>query len=668
MLGADNLAPTTVQAFARFLGARRITRTLTPNDIDTLKKELRRFTVRRTKRELNAWVDRNPDAYRDELGRRCRYPTHRTRTYELREPAADRAIAAEIDRIAQGLRGMAWLRQPLELPERLRLEGCSEASWLTGRLKSAARLSSYQVRKTLRSSACALVEHLVGTTRALEEFGLAPADKRTTTGDVRAKLETIRGSLPVNRLKSAVPPTWLTDADEHARACDEDHNRYSAILEAVRRLSRARDDVKLDLIERITREHDSVVAFDSRPITLALYESQLRTRLSDVRTIIATGERTSARREAMRILSPKAAPTRVALLASDAMSEGINLQAASVVIHLDMPSVVRVAEQRVGRVDRMDSPHTAIEVYWPKDAPEFALRTDEKFIERYETVETLLGSNLPLPDDLTSARSDVVTPEQIAEEAEAAESTWDGIEDAFAPVRALVTGESSLLPVKLLDQYRGVSNRILSRVSLLRAEERWAFFCLAGTDVHAPRWLYVEPGALVETRLEVVAGHLRAHLGRRPDSVPLNPRAVTWLSEALRQVLHDLPRLLPRRKQVALDEMAEVLSACHAQAAAANSEFVEPLRRLAEAVERRETDLDWDAVANTWLGIVRPTWYKRLTSHRRSARPVLLRDIRDDLIASPPMPHLELLRRFDDLPTLPPLESRVAACIIGLDA
>jgi hypothetical protein len=73
-------------------------------------------------------------------------------------------------------------------------------------------------------------------------------------------------------------------------------------------------------------------------------------------------------------------------------------------------------------------------------------------------------------------------------------------------------------------------------------------------------------------------------------------------------------------------------------------------------------------VANTWLGIVRPTWYKRLTSHRRSARPVLLRDIRDDLIASPPMPHLELLRRFDDLPTLPPLESRVAACIIGLDA
>jgi hypothetical protein len=317
----------------------------------------------------------------------------------------------------------------------------------------------------------------------------------------------------------------------------------------------------------------------------------------------------------------------------------------------------------------MDSPHTAIEVYWPKDAPEFALRTDEKFIERYETVETLLGSNLPLPDALSGARSDVVTPEQVAAEAEAAETSWDGIEDAFAPVRALVTGELSLLPAGLLDQYRGVSNQIMSRVSLLRASARWAFFCLAGTDTHAPRWLYVEPGARIEAQLDVVSRLLRAHLDRRPDSLPLNQPAVEWLSEALMYVKRDLPGLLPRRKQVALDEMTVVLSAYHAQAAAAgDSDLVEPLRRLVETVQRRETDLDWDALANTWLEIVRPIWYARLTSRRRSARPVLLRDIRRDLLARPPVPHRDLLRAFADLPTLPPLESRVAACIIGLNA
>jgi hypothetical protein len=79
---------------------------------------------------------------------------------------------------------------------------------------------------------------------------------------------------------------------------------------------------------------------------------------------------------------------------------GVNLQEASAVVHLDMPSVVRIAEQRVGRVDRMDSPHASIQVWWPQDAKEFALRSDERFLERYATVESLLGSNMPLPEAL----------------------------------------------------------------------------------------------------------------------------------------------------------------------------------------------------------------------------------------------------------------------------
>ncbi len=64
--------------------------------------------------------------------------------------------------------------------------------------------------------------------------------------------------------------------------------------------------------------------------------------------------------------------------------------------------VVRIAEQRAGRVDRMDSPHQTIEAWWPQDAPEFALSSDEHFLERYETVESLLGSNMPLPDEMLS--------------------------------------------------------------------------------------------------------------------------------------------------------------------------------------------------------------------------------------------------------------------------
>jgi hypothetical protein len=52
----------------------------------------------------------------------------------------------------------------------------------------------------------------------------------------------------------------------------------------------------------------------------------------------------------------------------------------------------------------MNSPHSLIDVYWPHDAPEFALRSGERFVERHETVDRLLGSNLPLPEELLHGR------------------------------------------------------------------------------------------------------------------------------------------------------------------------------------------------------------------------------------------------------------------------
>lgn len=105
-----------------------------------------------------------------------------------------------------------------------------------------------------------------------------------------------------------------------------------------------------------------------------------------------------------------------------------------------MPSVVRIAEQRVGRVDRMDSPHSTIQAWWPNDSDEFAIRTDERFVQRYQTVETLLGSNMPLPEELGALRSEsALTPAEMIREAEAAASEpWDGIQDAFSSVRDLV--------------------------------------------------------------------------------------------------------------------------------------------------------------------------------------------------------------------------------------
>ncbi|MFN2563733.1 MAG: helicase-related protein [Gemmatimonadaceae bacterium] len=51
------------------------------------------------------------------------------------------------------------------------------------------------------------------------------------------------------------------------------------------------------------------------------------------------------------------------LLATDLLSEGVNLQDASVVVHLDLPWNPARLEQRVGRVSRLGSRHATVSVY-----------------------------------------------------------------------------------------------------------------------------------------------------------------------------------------------------------------------------------------------------------------------------------------------------------------
>jgi superfamily II DNA or RNA helicase len=51
------------------------------------------------------------------------------------------------------------------------------------------------------------------------------------------------------------------------------------------------------------------------------------------------------------------------LIATDVLSEGLNLQGASVLVHLDLPWTVARLEQRLGRLRRMESAHARISVY-----------------------------------------------------------------------------------------------------------------------------------------------------------------------------------------------------------------------------------------------------------------------------------------------------------------
>lgn len=242
--------------------------------------------------------------------------------------------------------------------------------------------------------------------------------------------------------------------------------------------------------------------------------------LTDTEVILATGERKSARLAVEKRLRPGAdREPLIALCSGLRRPEGVNLQAASAVVHLDLPSVVRIAEQRVGRVDRMDSPNTFIEAWWPQDAPELALRSDERFIERYETVESLLGSNLPLPKEMGSSdrhSAGIITADQAIQEfaEEQSREPWDGLRDVFAPVRELVDGlRGAHSEGRLRTLSEGLRTRPVAS-QLVQADKPWALVCFTGSSIGAPRWVFVQdsPAAIMSDLAEITSA-LRERLG-----------------------------------------------------------------------------------------------------------------------------------------------------------
>lgn len=670
MLGADNLEPSTLKAFKKMLGAKNINRTLSDPEIEMLRKEIQRFTVRRTKRVLNQLIEREPEHYVNKDGNPCRFPKHNPSIYRLDEPASDCAIAERIRALAETLHGATYFVKPVEMPEVLRQQKkISEEHFLQGRLQAARKLACYVIMASLRSSRAALVEHIVGTSQAIQDFQIRKFRKSNETGDVIGKLTMIAGRPPKNRLSIALPE-WLTDAEKHRRVCEQDRKLYEEIYRLVHKLSPQRERQKARRLISLLSRHDLLLAFDGRPITLALIRQHIQDMDNKVNTILATGDGESERSKAMEAFQLGSEAKRLIGLCSDSLSEGVNLQQASVLVHLDMPTVVRIAEQRVGRVDRMDSPHAEIEAWWPEDAPAFALTSDERFVERYETVESLLGSNMPLPQEMQREGKQVDIKNIIADyEKESALGFWDGIQDAFEPVRGLVQGEESLVDEALYERYRHIKARVLSRVSLVKAEKPWAFFCLNGGAFRAPRWLFI-PSFMGQpvTELAEVCVHLREALASDIVNLPLDEQAVALLDRFLGRLDEAERTLLPRKKQRALEEMRHVVGVLAEDAAKQQcQEMADHYSELIGMLDRNLPNYqpDWDEVAGRWLDVIRPVWFEMLNQPRRQ-KPLLLKDIRKPLLSQRDWLAEEILTKFREFPVLPGPEERVRACIIGV--
>ena len=391
--------------------------------------------------------------------------------------------------------------------------------------------------------------------------------------------------------------------------------------------------------------------------------------------IVATGAKGSNRKRVNKLFALGSEEKNMLALCSDAMSEGLNLQQASAVLLLDMPSVIRIAEQRVGRVDRMNSPHEYIEVWWPKDTESFSLKADRKFFQRHKEVKEILGSNLPLPENLIPEGIQGEGPSTAEEmiqrlnELERAGQVWDGIQDAFQPVRDLVHHEKGIVPGEVYQHICHSKARVVSTVSLVRSKKAWAFLAIGGIDRGAPKWLLLENlKAQPITHLDEIALKLREMLADTIEERAMDKVGSQLIDDFLNRTLETEKSLLPRKKQRALKEMELVLGHYLKQAESQKDrqriDVVKDAQKMLDIPSKEQDRPDLDAVAEAWLDLIRETWYERLMQRRRF-KPLRLKDIRKDLRYKP-IDTEKITAAFNSIPLAMPIHNRVVSAIIGV--
>ncbi len=566
LMDPDNLSDAALKVFDDW-GMHR--GTPSQQGLAVIRKQLSLFTIRRTKGDLNAFIARNPEGYTrvsiaDGVPKKvyCRYPKTDSQTYKLDETAHDIELAAEIEALSWQLRGLVYLKKltasvdDLSTPEK-------QQKFLENRIKGATALAAWNVRAMLRSSRAALLEHIHGTHKSCEHFGLKVDDKRT--GDLAGNLTKDGFALPLHKLSIELP-TWMTEPDERARVLREEVATYRAIAQKSLQISDARDNAKLQLLRKLASERDRILAFDSRVISLEYFQKRLRERgaadkVTQPQVLLVTGGRKEEQRRARELFGLDSRELGWVGLCSDAMAEGVNLQGAQCLVLLDMPSVMRLAEQRIGRIDRMNSPFETIEVWWPEDHPSFALKTDQRFFQTADSVNMLLGSNIDIPTTLTERlRLPAVTGstairlwEESALHANENSSPL-AINDSFQDLKGLFWGRDALVPREVYDRVAHLkANTVWSTVA---SPEPWALL-VTNEGIKAPRWTLWHKGRVTIDLGEIVA-HLRRFLPPAEASTITLPSATRILQVCREVESHEL-QLLPHKKRRALRLLAVLI-------------------------------------------------------------------------------------------------------------
>ena len=187
------------------------------------------------------------------------------------------------------------------------------------------------------------------------------------------------------------------------------------------------DPARVAALESVRSAHAdaSILAFSESASTVRAYFAALRARpgvgmLTASEARIASGR--VARDELLALFAPRAQGARTPaahervtlLLATDLLSEGVNLQDASVVVHLDLPWNPARLAQRLGRVRRPGgAPEVTSYLMTPPASAAMLLRAEERLRAKLASAERTIGRGLDVMPMLRAGR-DVLSPSEAS--------------------------------------------------------------------------------------------------------------------------------------------------------------------------------------------------------------------------------------------------------------
>jgi hypothetical protein len=161
---------------------------------------------------------------------------------------------------------------------------------------------------------------------------------------------------------------------------------------------------------------------------------------------------------------------------------------------LDLPSVIRLVEQRIGRIDRMDTNHDSIEVLWPNDDDEYSLKGDKRLINTSVFVNSTIGGNFQIPVELRDRHFDNVDDINAMQrelEEWKGEKGWEGSNNFFSPIEQL---KEKFIDDNLYELMRDVTAQVRTQVSFYQSKSSWCFITTRGSAKESPKWIFMELG------------------------------------------------------------------------------------------------------------------------------------------------------------------------------